>query len=362
MELIPAQYYHDIYLIIILLLSSISFSKYGVMVGNGYRRYDKSQSALGWLICLFMILFIGTRPISDVFADMPQYYGIYQRWSGQYEFIYDTDNIIYDNLMSYLASIRFEPILFYILIAAIYFGCMWLACSRLFPRDKVAAYLVCLAAFSTFSYGTNGIKAGSAAAVFMLALSYRNNLKLCIPLVIASFGFHHAMQLPIAAFICTLFYRKPKYFLYFWVLCLFMAIAHVTYFQFLFGGMTDDQGAGYLNNNDNTGGKGGLRIDFIIYSAMPVLMSWYSSRKMQIKSLFYDTLTCIYLFTNGIWLLCMYAHFTNRIAYLSWSIYPIVLIYPILNEQWKGNRYRFFAKVAWAHLTFTLFMNFVYYA
>ena len=59
----------------------------------------------------------------------------------------------------------------------------------------------------------------------------------------------------------------------------------------------------------------------------------------------------------------MYAEFTNRIAYLSWFMYPIVLIYPcyaikdklhplVLNRQ----------KIVLCHLAFTLFMDLVYYA
>ena len=53
---------------------------------------------------------------------------------------------------------------------------------------------------------------------------------------------------------------------------------------------------------------------------------------------------------------------TNRIAYLSWFLYPIVLIYPFLQEEWEDdNQYRIFSVVMLAHLGFTLFMNIIYY-
>lgn len=356
MGLIPAQSYYSVYLIITVLLSLTCFSQYARRDGGDI--IDRQQMK-GGAICLFMILFIGTRPISDFFGDMPLYYGLYTRGINSYEWSWSTDNVIFDNLIQLFAYLKIPPTLFYILVAAFYFGCMWKACSRLFPHDSLAAFIVCLGAFSTFSYGTNGIKAGAAAAMFMLALSYRDRLKVCILLMIISYGLHHAMQLPLIAFVCTLFYRNTKFFLYFWFVCLFMAILHISYFQTLFAGLTDKQGAEYLAGG-NFGGRGGLRIDFILYSFAPVVMLWYATKRMQVKSLFYDSIASIYLFTNGIWLLCMYANFTNRIAYLSWCIYPIVLIYPILNEKWQGNRYKAFSKIAWAHLAFTLFIQFLY--
>ena len=60
-------------------------------------------------------------------------------------------------------------------------------------------------------------------------------------------------------------------------------------------------------------------------------------------------------------MLCMYANFTNRIAYLSWFLYPIVLIYPYLNEDWGVNKYKIFSMVVFLHLSFTLFMSVIYY-
>ena len=82
---------------------------------------------------------------------------------------------------------------------------------------------------------------------------------------------------------------------------------------------------------------------------------------MQLSNL-YKNLLNLYLCLNGIWMLCMYAAFTNRIAYLSWFLYPIVLVYPFLQEDWGKGRYRTFSMVMLGHLGFTLFMSIVYYA
>ena len=122
--------------------------------------------------------------------------------------------------------------------------------------------------------------------------------------------------------------------------------------------------ANYLNDvNGAWGGKTGFRIDFVIYSAMPILVGYWAvyKKKLQLSKI-YTCLLNLYMVLNGTWMLCMYANFTNRIAYLSWFLYPIVLIYPYLNENWGPTRYKDFSKVMLAHLGFTLFMKFVYYA
>lgn len=360
MNIIPAEYYGTINLLVVLLLTLLFIPKYSRTSSKSIVEDRKS----GVLIAVLFILFIGLRPISSVFVDMTQYQGLYDRWSGEFAFNKSAENIIYDNLMGFCASIKFPPELFYLMIAAIYYGCAYLACLKLFPGNNVAAYLVFLAAFSTFSYGTNGIKAGAAASIFLLALAYRDKLWLSIVLVIISLGFHHAMQLPVAAYVLTLLYKNPKAYFVAWIFCFLMSAAHVTAFQSIFARFSDERGSGYLlSDNNGWGGKSGFRMDFIIYSAMPVLVGYWAIFKKKIQlSKFYASLLNMYLLTNGVWMLCMYVEFTNRIAYLSWFMYPIVLIYPFLNEDLGPSRYMTFAKIAYAHLVFTLFMHLVYYA
>ncbi|CDA84111.1 EpsG family protein [uncultured Bacteroides sp.] len=364
MDLIPAQYYYDVYLVMVTLLSFSCLTFYNgrdVSLSLNVNQENKKAFRLFFIFAIF----VGVRPISEYFADMTQYYGIYTRWSGSFTFNWDVENLLYDNQMMWFANIRLEPVIYYLYIAFIYFGGMYVACRKMFPGNAYAALLVCLVAFSTFGAGTNGIKAGSAASLFLIALAYRDNLKICIPFVLLSYGFHHSMQVPIAAMVATLFYnKKPKYYIYFWIFCFILSALHISYFQLLFAGLTDDKGAGYLlsdRSEDVIFDRGGFRLDFIIYSAMPILMGWYAITKRKIQDKWYNIIFCTYTLVNAVWMLCMYASFTNRIAYLSWFMYPIVLIYPLFLEQWGNDRYKFFAKVAALHLAFTLFMHIVYY-
>ena len=110
----------------------------------------------------FLILFIGLRPESYVFVDMMNYIETYHAFYENTQFVWDwtTENFIFDNIFAYIGSRNLGTSFFFVIIAAIYFGCAYWGIRRLFPRDTAIAYLTFLGAFSTFSYATNGIKAG----------------------------------------------------------------------------------------------------------------------------------------------------------------------------------------------------------
>ena len=355
--MIPANLYQTLYLFLVLISTLVSYR-------NKRLPYEKENSLGGVFLCIFMILFIGLRPVSYEFVDMMNYANWWKNtpvWNG---FDYYAENMIFDNLYYYMSSQSMPIWIFFLIIAAIYFICMYVSCKKMFPNHVYLAFLVCLGAFSTFSYGTNGIKAGAAASLFLVALAYRDKKIISIIFVFVSWGFHHSMQLPVIAYVISLFFKKKEWYFGGWVFCLLMALAHVTVFQNIFAGFTDESGNDYLSTvNSGWGGRTGFRIDFVMYSAMPVIMGYYVKYRYKLNDFIYDNLLNVYLTCNGVWMLCMYASFTNRIAYLSWFMYPIVLIYPCfkindINHPLVRNR----NKIILLHLGFTLFMSFIYYA
>lgn len=366
--MIAAKNYYTFYLIIISIITFFVCYKYSIKNGAIEYNFRSKKKDGAMLLAILCTLFIGFRPESGVFVDMMNYVIFYHALYKGEIFVFDKDaeNLLFDNYFAWIGSLDLGTTFFFVSIATIYFICMYIACKKMFPRDTLAAYLVFLAAFSTFSYGTNGIKAGAAASIFLMALAYRDNLKVCIPLTLVSWGFHHSMIMPVIAFALTLVYKNSKIYFAGWCLCLLIAIAHITFFQELFADIlsdSGDSGASYLSESSEWGGKTGFRIDFVLYSAMPILVGYWAvyKKKLQLSKL-YTCLLNLYMTLNGTWMLCMYANFTNRIAYLSWFLYPVVLIYPFLNEDWGPMRYKTFSKVMLAHLSFTLFMRFIYYA
>lgn len=355
--MIPAEYYEFIYLALVTIMTL-------AMVSHRKNLNMREGIAGSMILCICLILLIGFRPHVHIFGDTANFTKDWGRlaWQG---WDWKVDNILFDNLYVYWGTIFDSVTPLFIFCAGIYFSCILIACRKLFPSNTTIIYLIYLAAFSTFSYGTNGIKAGVAASLFLVALAYRDNLKISIPVVFLSWGFHHSMIMPVAAYVLTLFFKNKDYYFYGWLLCLVIAALHITFFQELFAGLSDSSGAGYLHNDTSAEvqrAKTGFRIDFVIYSAMPVVMGYFVKYKYRLHDDLYDMLLNMYLTTNGVWMLCMYAEFTNRIAYLSWFMYPLVLIYPcyaIANEKHPLVQNR--KIIVLGHLGFTLFMNLVYY-
>ena len=363
MENFIASIYNYIYILVVAIITISYLPKYKIL--NPYNNFNTQSNSTGILL-LSIITFIGFRPLSEkYFVDMIAYAYRLRNFAGSdFEFTWSTDNIIFDNLFVWWGSVGLGETLFFIFMASIYFGCAYYGIKRLLPNHVMIAFLVYLAAFSTFSYSTNGIKAGAAASIFILALGFYDKKIVCFPLLLMSLGFHHSMILPIAAFILTLFFKKPKWYYYGWLFCLIMACLHITYFQNLFAGFSDEQGAMYLTATKETSDAYiGFRPDFILYSAAPVWIGYqFEMRNIYELSDTFKTLMHFYLTSNAIWMLCMYASFNNRIAYLSWFIYPIVVIYPYLDKgNTDSNRFLKLTKVVEYHLYFTLFMVIVYY-
>lgn len=357
--MISAEYYTLIYLLFVTLLTIRVCSTYRATTEE---LYDERPSNTWLVIPILMALFIGLRPISGLFVDMINYASFWEH-SASSTFDWSAENFIFDNIFALMSGYGYTRTMFFLLIATIYFVCTAIACQKMFGKNALFAFVVFLGAFSTFSYATNGIKAGAAGAIFLLALAYKENKLLSLLFLWVSLGFHHSMILPIGAFILCYFVKRPKWFFYFWLSCSIISFLHITSFMdwladFIAG--TDERGAGYLKEVDNWGGKSGFRLDFLIYSAMPVLAGYYAIFKRYINDQKYEFIWSIYLVTNAFWLLCMYGSFTNRIAYLSWFMYPIVLVYPFLRKEIMDGQHIMLKRITYLHLLFTLFMTFLY--
>lgn len=356
-----AQLYESIYLIIVTILAMIVTLQYLPYTNERLTEKYNQSPFPALIIAILFALFIGYRPQSGVFIDMMNYETHYNYYSYEnFEFTLDTDNFIFDNFEKYIACNEYDLRILFVTMAFIYFLGMFIAFKKMFPKDILFTLIMYLGSFSTFSYGTNGIKAGAAASVFLIALAYRRQIILMALLCFISLGLHHSMILPIAGLGITLLYNKPKPYLLFWIICIGIAAMHITVFQEFFNSIADEQGQEYLSEVDGEFNHG-FRPDFIFYSSFPIIAGGYAIFKLNYKSSFYFTLYNTYLIVNAIWLLCMYAEFPNRIAYLSWQISPIVMIYPYLDKPFCKDQYRKALMVFWINIVFTIAMDVIYY-
>lgn len=357
--MINGAYYQYIYLLIVSILWIFIVQKYKKTKVN---TKDSYNITLLW--ALIFALFIGTRPPYDVLSDtigLVDYYksNLYQEWS----FSWDTSNYIFDNLLLYLSSNGIHYSIWLTLIASVYFLGSSIACRKIFPTNSFLAFITFLGAFVTYSSAVNGFKAGVTTAMFSCAIAYRKNKIIAGLFLFLSIGFHHAWIVCVIAYFICIFFKKGNIYFYFWIFSLIMAAAHITYFQVLFGSINiDDKASDYLLEG-NIGGRGGFRIDFILYSVIPIIQ-WFNLKKKNIKlSENYNFIINLYMLLNSIWMLCMYANFTNRIAAYSWGFYYIVTLLACLegNKDIKYSNKKALVTVMNNTLLFTLFMQIIYY-
>lgn len=315
-----------------------------------------------YLLCLILILFIGTRPISWMFVDMIGYAQAFNAYQG------DLQGVNWDGewglpLLVVICKRLGISIQGYFLIVAIgYIGLPMIVCRQKIWENPGFAFLFCISAFSFWGFGTNGIRNGLACSLTLMGISQLNDKKYIsmVLLYVLALGVHKSTILPISmSLIAYTIAKSPKYAIYIWmssiIVSLFVGNSIANFFANL---GFDDRMTSYVTMGNTTQGFAytGFRWDFLLYSSVPVWLTWYISEEKQIHDTTFNLFAITYILCNSFWIMVIRAAFSNRFAYLSWFIYPIVIAYafiriPIWNDQDK--------KSGWAlllHCTFTIFM------
>ena len=335
-------------------------------------------SSLCFLLAAIVVGFVGLRPQGTAFVDMNYYAYVY--------------NNIYDGVASNYSGARgewlfyefgnlckrlgFSDTMYFLSIAVVYFGLMLVACWRLMRNNLFVAFLFCLASLSCFTYAVNGMRNGMACSVAMMAICLLTGNQVervfSILLMFCAYNIHHSTALPcLCALAAMTFVKEPKFAIAFWVFSILISIVAGNAMTELFVGLDfDDRMEQYANlpkevedmliadqSPDNTG----FRLDFLIYSAMPVLMAWYVTVKRNFQDNVYNVIATTYVLANAFWVMVIRSEQSNRFAYLSWFLYPLVIAYPLLRMDLWEDQDRKTALILFVYVGFTFFMDFVYY-
>ncbi len=363
-----AQYYYLVYLFTIFSFTIIQYLS--IHGQSTYRLLNKQKSQV-WMF-LFVILFIyivGLRPVSYHFGDTTNYAENYRlmRLSSRVPSWHDGGEWLFNWIMFKCSKIM-RVNYFFLIVEILYVVPIYFACRRLIKQNQTLLLLFCFGAFSFFSFGTNGIRNGAACSLVILAITYIqgniSNKIICVILCFSAYFIHHSTALPILAMWFTYFFPRTKPMFYFWIFSIFIS--------YYFGGIISDFFAsiGFDERMTNyiTGAeledemkqfsKTGFRWDFLLYSSMPILMGWYIIFKRMIKvDLNYILLLGVYIYSNAFWVMVIRASYSNRFAYLSWFIYPLVLAYPLLKFPiWKKKQGLRTGLILMAHFGFTFVM------
>lgn len=375
-DLIPVHYYSSIYFIGIFILCLFVCFNYSASDNSTHIVKEVPVSSVFTVsFVVAIILFIGLRPISWEFIDMRMYAHTYNNiLDGTNDDVAYKGEWLFYTIANLCKKLGLDDRYFFLVIATLYFGLMAIACWRLMRNNFFVAILFCLISFSCFSYGTNGIRSGMASSFLMLAITFLNrdnkiHVAFAIALMFASYSIHRSMFLPaFCAIISFIWNIQPKYAIVFWIISIFISLVAgnlITNFFVSLG--FDDRMEQYANLDeygeiiDSKTYKTGFRVDFIIYSIAPIIMAWYVTIKRNFKDEMYNIIASTYILSNSFWIMVIRSEQSNRFAYLSWFLYPIVIAYPLLRMNIWRDQDRKLALILFLYSGFTFFMEFIYY-
>jgi hypothetical protein len=257
--------------------------------------------------------------------------------------------------------------MWFLIVEIGYLGFVFLGLRKLLHENPWMAMLFFLSAFSTFTFGVNGIRNGLACSMVIFAFAIAANkgvgqLILAGIVMVLAFGIHRSTALPIIAFFAASYLIKsPKFAIGFWVASIGLSLVLGDYFTNFFMGLGfDDRMTSYGSSMDkykDSFSNAGFRWDFLLYSFFPILMIWYVCIKRQIVDYWYNVLAITYCLCNAFWVMVITASFSNRFAYLSWFMYPVIIAYPLINLPVWDDQDRKTGLILLAYCGFTLFMN-----
>lgn len=343
-----------------------------VVVGGRIVSPDNSHQKKGsagsfpLILCLALSLWLGFRPVSGAFGDTVNYALVYSMmdtghismdWSGEW---------IWQWLMSGSKALGLSVNSFFALVAAGYVLSAFWAVYRFMPSDPMLGVLFLLNSLMFFPFGVNGIRNGLACHLVLLGTSFLLDDKWGpgILISLAALGIHRSTMLPIAAVFVGIFViRDLRYVLAFWVASILISLVAGNAVTDLFASLGfDDRMTQYATSSDMSQfSKVGFRWDFLLYSAFPVAMAWYVCLYKRIRDNWYNVICTAYCLCNAFWIMVIRSAFSNRFAYLSWFLYPIVIAYPLVNLPLRDDQDRLAGWILLAYSAFSVFMWFVFW-
>ncbi len=364
-----APYYVTVYMLLVMALTLYRYSTMNAM--RGYTILYKRDNYVPMVIfSIFFILIFGFRPISLIFTDMVNYKNTYDilQISGTGEeglpAEFDSDWLFY-HFMALCAQIV-DVYVFFAIVMYFYIVMMFNGCKKLDSRHGATLMLFCVGAFSFYGYAVNGIRNGVACSFVILAIASVCKGERIWPIILSfvAIGCHKSMALPLACMFFTYFVRTPRLMYAIWLGAIAVSLVFgeaITSLLALFS--FDERLAQVGKTGEDVAIEWGVemenrfRWDFLLYSSMPILIGAYTLFVRKIYNNTYLILLGTYMYANAFWVIVIRDLFSNRFAYLSWYLYPIVLAYPLLNlPVFEKNHSQKAAWILMAHLGFTTIM------
>lgn len=377
-EFVAPYYYNVTYYFTFLVLTWFTILYY---VGSGGQKILRAEGgsltqALAFGCTVFFIFYLGLRPVTRDFVDMPMYAYTYESidiTSADYAPMGFHSEWFWRNIALFCLNMGFNVNEYFFLIEVVYLSGMYICCLMLMRKNLWLSMLFFFTAFSTYSYGTNGIRNGMACSIELVAMCLlieKNSVKRFFSffLMFLALGIHRSTMLPSAAAIATVYVVKDtKWAFRFWLISIALSLTVGPLVERFFVALGFDERMSeyhegqFTENAQTYFSSVGFRWDFLMYSSAPVAMIWYVTRFRRFTDIAYTMFANTYLLCNAFWIIVIRASFSNRFAYLSWFIYPVVLAYPLLRMNLWKDQDRKTAIILFLYSAFLFFMYFIYY-
>ena len=370
MRLFNPSMYEKVHLLCALLLTLLYFIRINSQYLSSYKLLARRQNNL--LVVLYVVAFIiviGLRPVSFVFGDTVNYARIYDGMYGAPITVVGSEDSLFYLIMYYCAQ-SLDVKWFFLIIEFLYVIPIVLSCYRLLSNNYDIGILICFSALSFYSYSVNGIRNGAACSMVMLAMTFligerKEDKLLCILLSFIAIYFHRSAALPVLCMFAAFFIKSPKTMFFFWFLSIVLSLLAGGLISSFFADLgVDERLTEYIESDEYSDlfSYTGFRWDFLLYSSVPILLGYYLIFKKRVFDRTYLFLLGTYIYANSFWIMVIRSDFSNRFAYLSWFLYPIIIAYPILKLNiWPKTQPRKMANIMVAHLAFTMFMALIYW-
>ena len=384
-RLIPQIFFWFVFVVCLLMYFNYSGS-------NNCDKLLRSNSMVpALLLTVVLTIFIGLRPAHWIFGDTVTYARTYLKTPPVFGEIDWHEEWLFSVIRTWCRTMGFTVSGFFIIVEAGYLGFMFWAYRKALWENAWFAMLFALSAYSAFSYGVNGMRNGLACSIVTLAIIFAAKDKNYIVTAVLCFlamGIHKSTLLPTAAMVAAIFViKKPKTALLFWLMSIPLSLVAGGPISNIFMSMGfDDRATSYMSGDNMQYGNfssTGFRWDFLAYSSMPVLLIWYAQKRIEEKRQemggvcpeeeetgvygagiladaesmrVFNVLAVIYLLTNAFWVMVIKAAFSNRFAYLSWFLYPLVLAYGVIRLHLWEDQDKKAGLILLGHVAFTMFM------
>ena len=375
-EFVEPYYYNTVYFFFLLV---ICWATVLYHVGSNTQKILYAESSplqtAALVLTLMITFYLGLRPVSPSFVDMGLYAFAYGRYTETFYPMSLKTEWLWTDIIVACNRLGLNVNEYFLVIEIGYIGCMFAFAWKHTKMNLWMMMLFFFIAFQFYSFGINGIRNGLACSVSLMAIAFlmnsdesKFNRNLAIILMFLSMGIHRSAMLPAVAALGSWFYVKDtKWALRFWMASIVISLAAGPMVERFFVSLGFDDRMEQYSSANMTGktasrfSSTGFRWDFLLYSSAPVLMIWYVTRYRRFTDKAYSLIANTYLLCNSFWIMVIRAAFSNRFAYLSWFIYPVVIAYPLLRMNLWKDQDRKTALIFFLYSGFSFFMFFIYY-